>query len=138
MCICVCMYVCMYLCNVCVCVCVCMYVCMYVCMFVLQERQVDMHIPLRNERNERSYMCRRFLYAHSNRRISPLIDKHGSRGSSVSIVTRLRAGRPGFDSRQEQEYLSLRHRVQTDSKAYPASYPVGSGAISPGIKRPVG
>jgi len=30
-------------------------------------------------------------------------------------VTRLRNGRPGFDSRQEQEYFSLRHRVQTGS-----------------------
>jgi hypothetical protein len=35
-------------------------------------------------------------------------------GSSVNIVTKLRAGRPQFDSRQVQEF-SLGHRVQTRS-----------------------
>jgi hypothetical protein len=31
--------------------------------------------------------------------------------------------------------ISLRHRVQTGSEAHPASYPVGIGVFSPGIKR---
>jgi len=40
----------------------------------------------------------------------------------VSIGTRLRAGRPEFDSRQEQGYFSLRHPcVQTGSGAQPSS-----------------
>jgi hypothetical protein len=49
------------------------------------------------------------------------------RSSSVSIVTELRAGRPGFDSRHEQELFSLRHRVQTQSGAHPVSYQMGTG-----------
>jgi hypothetical protein len=32
--------------------------------------------------------------------------------------------------------FSLRLRVQTGSGAYPGSYPVGTGALSLGIKRP--
>jgi len=50
-----------------------------------------------------------------------LLPEHhtGSRDSSVSIVTRVRAGRPGFDS--------LHHRVQIGSGVYTASYPMGTG-----------
>jgi hypothetical protein len=51
----------------------------------------------------------------------------GSRGSSVSIVTTLRAERPEFDSRYGQGSLSLRHRIQTSPEAHPAAYPVGTG-----------
>jgi hypothetical protein len=40
---------------------------------------------------------------------------------------RLLAGRPGFDSRKGQESFSLRHRVQANSEAHPASYPMGIG-----------
>jgi hypothetical protein len=43
------------------------------------------------------------------------------RGSSVSIVAKLRAGQPGFDSRQEQRPFSLRHRVQIRSGDHPPS-----------------
>jgi len=50
----------------------------------------------------------------------------GSWGSSVSIMTRLRHGKPGFDSRQ-----GLRHRVQTGSDANPASYLTVNGASFP-------
>jgi len=32
--------------------------------------------------------------------------------------------------------FSLHHRVQTGSKSHPASYPMGKGALSPGVKRP--
>jgi hypothetical protein len=46
----------------------------------------------------------------------------------------LRAGRPGFDSRQRQN-VSLLYSVQAGSGAHPASYPMGIGAISPGVKR---
>jgi len=44
-------------------------------------------------------------------------------GSSVSTETRLRAGRPSFNSRQRQwwDFSSLRHRVQTGSGYHPAS-----------------
>jgi len=38
------------------------------------------------------------------------------------VVTRLRAVRPGFDSRLgEVVFFSLRHRVRTDSGAHPDS-----------------
>jgi hypothetical protein len=49
----------------------------------------------------------------------------GSRGSSVSIVTRLRPGRLGFDSRQG--FFSLCHRTQVGSGVHPASYSMGTG-----------
>jgi hypothetical protein len=45
----------------------------------------------------------------------------------------LRAGGPGFDSRQDQ-YFSLLHSVQTGSGAHPASYPMGTGCSFPGGK----
>jgi hypothetical protein len=41
-----------------------------------------------------------------------------SRGSSVSIISRLRAKRPGFDSRLRNFFTS--HRVQTGSGVHPA------------------
>jgi hypothetical protein len=47
-----------------------------------------------------------------------------SQCSAVVIATRLRAGRPGFDSRQRQWVFPLLHIVQTDSGAQPASYPM--------------
>jgi hypothetical protein len=42
---------------------------------------------------------------------------------------------PGFDFQEGQDF-SLLHNVQTGSKAHPASYPVGTGTISRGVKRP--
>jgi len=48
------------------------------------------------------------------------------RGSSVSVLTRLRAGRPGFDSRHGKRF-SLRHRVQTGPGAHQDSYRLGNG-----------
>jgi hypothetical protein len=47
----------------------------------------------------------------------------------------LRAGRPGFDSRQEQ-YFSFFHTVQTTFGNHPASYPMATGDVSTGMKRP--
>jgi len=38
--------------------------------------------------------------------LNPFVDG-GSRDSSFNIVTRLGAGRPGFDSRLGEEFLSL-------------------------------
>jgi hypothetical protein len=67
---------------------------------------------------------------------SNVLWKHWSRGRSTSLATRLQAGRPGFDSRQEQGYFSLRHCVQTSSGAHPASHPVGTGVLSSGVNRP--
>jgi hypothetical protein len=51
-------------------------------------------------------------------------------------VTRLRAGRPGFDSRKEQGLFSLTYRTHTGSGAQPAFYTLGTGVLSLGIKRP--
>jgi hypothetical protein len=60
----------------------------------------------------------------------------GNRDSSVSIVTRLRAGRPWFDFLQGQGLFSLHHCcVQTGSGAHPASYPMATGGSFPGLKR---
>jgi hypothetical protein len=56
-----------------------------------------------------------------------------SRDSSVGIVTRLWAGRPGLDSRQERN-CSLVHNIQTGSEAHPASYPMDMGRSFPGGK----
>jgi hypothetical protein len=36
----------------------------------------------------------------------------------------------------DRDNFSLFHRVQTDSGAHPASYPKGTRAVFPGIKRP--
>jgi hypothetical protein len=47
--------------------------------------------------------------------------------SSVSMVTRLRAGRPGFDSRQRQGSFSLRHRVQIGLGIHPVAYRMCTG-----------
>jgi len=59
-----------------------------------------------------------------------------SQDSSVSTVTRIRTGRPGFDSRQRKEY-SLRQRVQTGSGAHSTYYPMDTRSFFPrGIKLP--
>jgi hypothetical protein len=57
------------------------------------------------------------------------------RGQLSRYSDGLRAGRPGFDSRQGHVYPLLRS-VQPDSGAHPASYPVGAGDSFPRIKRP--
>jgi hypothetical protein len=49
--------------------------------------------------------------------------------SSVSAVTKLRAGQPGFDSRHG-------YGVQSGSGEQPASYRIAPGLLSPGVKRP--
>jgi len=51
-----------------------------------------------------------------------------SRGSSDSIVTRLRAGQLGLECRQGQGYF-LRHCVQTDSGANIDSYTMGNRGL---------
>jgi hypothetical protein len=55
-------------------------------------------------------------------------------GSSVSIMTRPRAGRPGLNSRQRQWWDSFRHHVQTDSGAHPASFTQGTRGFYAGDK----
>jgi hypothetical protein len=57
-----------------------------------------------------------------------------SRDNSVSRVTGLQVGRPGFDSRQGQRHFSLRHRIQNGSGTHPTSYPIGTGGSFPGDK----
>jgi hypothetical protein len=51
-----------------------------------------------------------------------------SQESSVSIVTRLRAERPGF------AFYSLRSLVYTGSEVHPGSYPLDAGGFFPGDK----
>jgi hypothetical protein len=51
----------------------------------------------------------------------------------VGIATGYGLEDPGF--RQDKTF-SLLHSVQTGTQAHPASYPIGTGAISPGVKRP--
>jgi hypothetical protein len=43
---------------------------------------------------------------------------------------------PGYDSRQGKE-VSLLHSVKTGYGAHLASYPMGTGILSPGIKGPL-
>jgi len=52
---------------------------------------------------------------------------------SISIVTTLRAGRPGFDSQHGRDF-SLLHHANTSSEVHPASYPMGIGCCFPGNK----
>jgi hypothetical protein len=44
----------------------------------------------------------------------------------------LRAGQPGWDSRQGQD-VSLIHNVETGSGAHPGSYPVSTGVLFLGV-----
>jgi hypothetical protein len=50
-------------------------------------------------------------------------------------MTRLRAGRPRFDSRQGLGRISLRHHVQTGSGTSVASYPMGTRGSFHGVKQ---
>jgi hypothetical protein len=45
----------------------------------------------------------------------------------------LQTRRPGFDPQQGQGF-TLWHRRQTESGAYPSSYPMGTGGSFPGDK----
>jgi hypothetical protein len=60
-------------------------------------------------------------------------------GSSVSIVTRLRAGRQELDSRQGQRsHVSLCHRLQNVSGAHPDFCPMGIEGSFPESKAAAG
>jgi len=69
---------------------------------------------------------------------TPTVIIESSSHGSVSIKTRLRTGRSGFNSRQGQwwNFFSLRHLVHTDFGAQPPSNSMGTAAISSGGKRP--
>jgi hypothetical protein len=56
--------------------------------------------------------------------------KVGCRCSPVSIVTELRAERPGFDSQRWQGLFSLRHYDQTGPGVNPAAYLMGTRRYS--------
>jgi len=58
-----------------------------------------------------------------------------NRGISVGIVTSLRLDDRNSIPAGRREFFSL-HRVQTGSGAHTASKPVGTGALSPWVKRP--
>jgi len=60
-----------------------------------------------------------------------LVKKNNIRNSSVSMVTRLRAGRLELDYPQG---LGCFFRVQTGSGAHPASYATGTGGPFPPVK----
>jgi hypothetical protein len=62
-----------------------------------------------------------------------LIKYCGTRDSAVGIV--IGYGLDDSDRSSIQEFLFL-YVVQTGSGAHPASYPMGTGAVSPGVKRP--
>jgi hypothetical protein len=51
---------------------------------------------------------------------------------SLSIVTRLGAGRSGFNSRRRAANFCFRHSVYTGSGTHPASHPVGNEGLFPG------
>jgi hypothetical protein len=59
-----------------------------------------------------------------------------SRNSSVGIATRYELDSQGiwFDSRQGKD-SSLLHNVHTGSGVHPVSYPMGTGASFPGVRR---
>jgi hypothetical protein len=66
-----------------------------------------------------------------------LTELYESCGSAVDKATGYLLDDRGveFESRYCQEF-SLLHIVQTGCGAHPASYQMGSGAFSPGVKRP--
>jgi hypothetical protein len=59
-----------------------------------------------------------------------------SRGSSVGIATRLRAGRPGFDSQQDLEIFLFPTVSRTALGPTQPPVPWVPGALSLGVKRP--
>jgi hypothetical protein len=63
-----------------------------------------------------------------------MINDHRSWGSSVSIVSWLQIRQPGFNPQQEQRIFPLASYVQTSSVAHPASCPMDSRILSPGVK----
>jgi hypothetical protein len=65
---------------------------------------------------------------HSRAELNLLFDQ----GSSVSIATRLRVRRPGFDSRYGQGFFPPRHSVRTNFGAHRASYPMDTWDYFPG------
>jgi hypothetical protein len=74
--------------------------------------------------------------SHPIRKFTQLPSWYGGRGSSVSSVTRLRAGRPGLDSLPGQECLLIAtasRPVLGPTQPYIQWVP---GTLSPGVKRP--
>jgi hypothetical protein len=61
--------------------------------------------------------------------------KIGSRDSSVGTATEYGLDDLTARSSSPGKGKSFLHVVQTGSEGYPASYPMGTGALSPGVKR---
>jgi len=61
-------------------------------------------------------------------------DRNFEYNNFTTTVTGLRAGQPGFDSRQVHRFFSPRHCFQIGSVAHTASCPMGSGGSYPGGK----
>jgi hypothetical protein len=80
----------------------------------MRSREVNFKVPGLESWPPRELLCRSDVTAEIRKE---------SRGSSVSVVTTLRAGRPGFDS-QQGIFLF----------AHPASYPMGTRGPFPGGK----
>jgi hypothetical protein len=83
--------------------------------------------------NITSYYVIEYSNRKANKKIIEVNQLMRNRGMSVSKMTELRAGRPGFDSREEQvrNFLSLRHLVQIASGAHLPSYPMDTGGSFP-------
>jgi hypothetical protein len=78
-------------------------------------------------RSQSSFGTGREKYRQATKKNISVEFHDGSRRSSVSIVSRLWARRPAFDSRQGLVFSSC-HHVQTGSGAHQFSYPMGIGA----------
>jgi hypothetical protein len=61
-------------------------------------------------------------------------EQEKSRDSSVGIAAGYGLDNPQFESKWGQEF-SLLHVVQTGSGAHPASHPMSTSYLSPGVKR---
>jgi hypothetical protein len=65
-----------------------------------------------------------------------VIIQNRSRDSSASIVTRLRIGRPGFDSRQRGAFFLFANASRPALGFTRSPIKIVLGALSPGVKRP--
>jgi hypothetical protein len=76
---------------------------------------------------------------HTDVRIDKCVFARPERGdtepgpvTNLGLPSPIRAGRPGFDSRQGQDF-SLLHSVHTGYGAHPAFYPMGTGDKAAGV-----
>ena len=84
-------------------------------------------LPLRKKHGKTSFRvaedCERHL------KIGRLVKQSGSQDSAVNTGTRLRAGRPVFESRPMSSYFSLLQDIQTRYGNIPNCYSIGTGSF---------